>query len=509
MENESVIFRELPTGTTLANGKYVIETVLGIGGFGITYKARHATLNQHFAVKEFFINGYCMRNTRHLTVHLHGMQEDMYSKYRQKFIEEAQTLAKLDHPNIVKVLDIFDENETAYIIMPFVHGKTLQSIVEQNGALSYEMGVNYMTQVCEALDYIHQQDILHRDIKPDNIMITPDNRAILIDFGSAREFLHDKLQSHTTILTPGYAPPEQYSTISRKGAYSDIYAVGAVFYFLVTGKKPLDPASRLLQDIEAPKTLMPNLPETANKIILKAMDIKPENRYQNVDELMYELTGYKNWKSIANVEVVVKKGISKKWIFGFIIILTLLLAGAGVWYYQNEKMIEEHNRIEKINNLLNGQVIELKICIIDEKSIYLCPTKGEFDTKLWYKVDENLQIKSVSTLPEGVPVCNYLYSGQMKDGFPHGEGTAIYNNKAVYTGTFKKGFRHATNGKYIEPDGTIFEGNYMDDVRNGRGKLVKTDGTVFEGVWKDGKINGPGRILDATGKEIESGIYQD
>ncbi|MDR2834886.1 MAG: SUMF1/EgtB/PvdO family nonheme iron enzyme [Bacteroidales bacterium] len=283
--------KELLAGTQLCNGKYVIESLLGMGGFGITYIAYHASLGTKYAIKEFFINGYCVRNTYNKTISLQGIDEVFFDKYRSKFLDEAQTVAKLNHPNIVKVLDIFDENNTTYMVMPLIEGKTLQHIVENQGSLQIDTAINYIAQICDALDYIHKIEILHRDIKPDNIIITPENKAILIDFGSAREFIQDKTQSHTSILTPGYAPLEQYSKISRKGSFSDVYAVGATFYFALTGQKPMEAALRNIESMPAPKALNPNIPAHWNSTILKAMELKPENRYQNIPEFMNDLLG--------------------------------------------------------------------------------------------------------------------------------------------------------------------------------------------------------------------------
>jgi serine/threonine-protein kinase len=281
--------KELAKGTTLQDGKYTIERVIGEGGFGITYYARHNALGHCFAVKEFFIGGYSMRSAQRKTVVLQGIDADVYQKYLQKFIEEAQTLARLDHPNIVRVVDIFEENNTAYIVMPFVEGQTLQQIVDKGGRLNYETAVNYIAQVAEAVEYIHNRDILHRDIKPENIIITPENRAVLIDFGSAREFVHDKTQQHTSMLTAGYAPLEQYSSNSRKGSYSDIYALGAVFYFALTGQKPMDAAARTTEAMKEPREIEASIPAEANRTIIRAMELQPEKRQQKVQEFMEEL----------------------------------------------------------------------------------------------------------------------------------------------------------------------------------------------------------------------------
>jgi len=281
--------KELRAKTILQSGKYTIERVIGSGGFGITYLARHNSLGHYFAIKEFFISEYCLRGYIGKTVKLQGIDPVVYDKYLQKFIEEAQILARLDHPNIVKVTDIFQENNTAYIVMPFVEGQTLQQMVDEKGRLNYETAVNYIAQIAEAVDYIHQRDILHRDIKPDNIIITPENKAILIDFGSAREFIHDKTQQHTAIYTQGYAPLEQYSSNSKKGSYSDIYSLGAVFYFALTGQKPMDAATRTMDTMPEPKSLLLSIPNEANRTIMKAMSLKPENRQQSVSEFLEDL----------------------------------------------------------------------------------------------------------------------------------------------------------------------------------------------------------------------------
>ena len=281
--------KELTIGSTLQSGKYTIKQLIGAGGFGITYYAYHNTLGLHYAIKEFFISGFCVRNTCGKTILLQGMDNSIYEKYLQKFIEEAQTLARLNHPNIVNVIDVFQENNTAYLVMPFLEGETLQQKVDQNGRLHYETAVNYIAQLSEAVDYIHKQDILHRDIKPENIIITPENKAILIDFGSAREFIHNKTQSHTSILTQGYAPLEHYSSSSRKGSFSDIYSLGATFYFALTGQKPMDAAIRTMEIMPEPKELVANVPDEANLTIMKAMHLMPEQRYLRINEFMADL----------------------------------------------------------------------------------------------------------------------------------------------------------------------------------------------------------------------------
>lgn len=292
-EDNTNVFKELIPGTTLLDGKYIIERKIGEGGFGITYKALQSGLNRTVCIKEYFPSGKCSRITHAKTIYVNASSENIFAKYRQAFVKEAKMLATLHHPNIVEVMDVFDENNTSYMVMNFVDGKTLQEIVEKNGPMPYPDAINYIAQITNAIAYIHERHILHRDIKPDNIMITADNKAILIDFGSAREFEQDKTQIHTSILTHGYAPTEQYTSNSRKGSYTDIYAIGATLYFTLTATVPIEAAARITIKLPSPKDLVPSIPDEANRTILKAMQLKAENRHQTVKEFMDDLCNIK------------------------------------------------------------------------------------------------------------------------------------------------------------------------------------------------------------------------
>ena len=283
------IFSQLQKGTTLANGKYVIENKIGEGGFSITYRAVQTGLNRAVCIKEYFLAGRCVRDVQTKTIHVQGTNEELFEKYRVAFVKEAQTLANLHYQGIVEVIDIFDENNTSYMVMPFIEGVTLQQEVDKNGPLQYPEAVNYIAQVADAVGYIHKRHILHRDIKPENIIITSDYKAVLIDFGSAREFEEDKVQSQTSIVTHGYAPTEQYTRDSRKGAYTDIYAIGATMYFMLTGKVPVEAAARITETMPEPKELNPDLPDEANRTIMKAMQLKAGDRHQSIAEFMDDL----------------------------------------------------------------------------------------------------------------------------------------------------------------------------------------------------------------------------
>ena len=280
-----IIRIELSPGTKLCGGKYIIEKKIGAGGFGITYIATHAGLEKKYAIKEFFLGGYNVRSSQSDQIGLHGIDESVFEKFRQRFIDEARTIAELDNDAIVRVLDVFDENGTSYMVMSFVEGSTLQSLVDTDGPLEYEMAVNYIVRVCDALSYIHSKNILHRDVTPDNIIVTPEQTTVLIDFGSARKFIDNRTQRHTTIVKQGYAPLEQYSATSRKGAYTDLYSLAAVFYFILTGQRPIDATERTLERMKEPSELNPAIPAQINAVIMKAMSMNAADRYQSARKM--------------------------------------------------------------------------------------------------------------------------------------------------------------------------------------------------------------------------------
>lgn len=337
METNISGLQELQPGTTLNGGKYIIEKKIGEGGFSITYRAEQIDLNRAVCIKEYFLAGLCIRATQGRTVQPLGTSanRERFNKYRTAFITEAQTVAKLHHPNIVDVIEIFDENNTTYMVMPFIEGSTLEDYVREKGSLTYQEAVNYIAQIADAVGYVHRNHILHRDIKPKNIMVTSGYKAMLIDFGSAREYEEDKTQAYTTMYSDGYAPPEQYARNSRKGAYSDIYALGATLYYILTSREPMSAPNRITEPMPTPKKLNPNLPNEAERTIMKAMQLKSENRHQNIIEFMDDLRNIKPSKPV-------KEKVAKNKIVSIVAAIAVLLIGFGIWWYFSKASIK-HN----------------------------------------------------------------------------------------------------------------------------------------------------------------------
>lgn len=288
MEKQTV----LATGITLQNGKYRIEYVLGQGGFGITYLAYQTTFQDNVVIKEFFLNGFCVRAEDN-AVHSINLPAGEFGKFKDRFLQEARFLYKLKgNKNIAEVVDFFEENGTAYMVMPFIAEEDVEKYTRKqpNNRLSEAEAIDFMKQTANALEIVHANHILHRDIKPSNLLRKNDGTVVLIDFGSARELLSGEFsQAMSTIISAGYAPPEQYNVSAKRGPFSDIYSMGGTLYRLLTGKMPLDATMRSIEDLPEPISLNASISEHVNHAIMKAMQLKPANRYQNVAEFVADL----------------------------------------------------------------------------------------------------------------------------------------------------------------------------------------------------------------------------
>ena len=282
----------LPAGLRI--NEYVIERTLGGGGFGITYLARDHNLDLPVALKEYFPTDLATRGTEH-SVHVRSGEEDHRNQYEwglERFLDEARALATFRHPNIVRVLRYFREKGTAYIVMEYEQGLSLKRWVPQNAPLAHRAVLSIVIPLLDGLEQMHKAGFLHRDIKPDNIYVRANGTPVLLDFGSARRFATNK--DLTNIISPGFAPFEQYHSQGNQGPWTDIYSMGAVLYWMVTGKKPLESAARVKTDTMLPAT---NLAESGvyGHAMLSAIDwaLQPDEsrRPQTVAEFRTALQG--------------------------------------------------------------------------------------------------------------------------------------------------------------------------------------------------------------------------
>ncbi len=281
--------RALPSGFILQNGKYKIEKVLGEGGFGITYLGYNTMLDFPVAIKEYFPSEAVRLGNFTLKITYKNSNTKGESG-KAAFLDEGKRLAQFRNPHIARAIDAFEENNTTYLVVEFIEGTPLSELIAIKGKLTPEEVVDYIVQICDPLKEIHDKNMIHQDIKPDNIMITPKNLAVLIDFGSARQFQADKTGRYTQLLTPGYAPLEQYGSNVKRGPFTDIYALGAVMYHALKGEKP--PAS--IDLVYGQELDLSGIDEKLASIIKKAMSVRIEDRPQTIDEFLSLLkdTGY-------------------------------------------------------------------------------------------------------------------------------------------------------------------------------------------------------------------------
>lgn len=258
---------------SLLDGKYRILSEIGHGGMSIVYMAMNEKANKTWAVKE---------------VRKDGVKD--FEIVRQGLVAETDILKKLNHPNLPSIIDVIDNEDTFLIVMDYIEGNDLQAALDEYGAQPQDVVVNWGKQLCDVLGYLHTRKppIIYRDMKPKNVMLRPDGRLALIDFGTAREFKEKNLQDTTCLGTAGYAAPEQYGNMGQTDPRTDIYCLGATLYHLITGCNPCETPFNLRPITEVNPTLSKGL----EKIIIKCTEHDRENRYQSCAELMYDLEHY-------------------------------------------------------------------------------------------------------------------------------------------------------------------------------------------------------------------------
>ncbi|WP_071188763.1 serine/threonine-protein kinase [Trichormus sp. NMC-1] len=266
------------TGTILQSGKYTIIQEIGKGGFGITFKAMHHYLGQEVVMK---------------TINEGLRQHSDFPKFELQFQDEAKRLASCVHPNIVRVSDFFVEDGLPYMVMEYIPGENLgEAFVLPGIPLSEEIAIHYIRQIGAALEIVHKNGLLHRDIKPDNIILRQGTQeVVLIDFGIAREFNSGVRQTHTGLVSEGYAPIEQYLTQAPRTPATDVYGLAATLYALLTGQVPLPSLLRDREPMPSPRELQPHLSAAVNQAVMRGMAVESRFRPPTVAEWLQILPG--------------------------------------------------------------------------------------------------------------------------------------------------------------------------------------------------------------------------
>lgn len=273
----------LPLGLKL-HGRYWLGNVLGRGGFGITYAAWDMIANQRVAVKELYPSMDVSRGSDSCTVQILDGQEEYFSQVYHCFEKEARTLMELQDDGVVRLYHVFTDNNTIYYVMEYLDGQDMAGVLKQNGPMSWSALAPILKTVLNALNSLHERGMIHRDISPDNIFITLEGRARLIDFGSVRTY--QGTRSFTSFVKPNFAPYEQYKAHGKQGPWTDVYALSVTAYYALTGQLPPSAPDRKLNDNAVPVgRLCPQLPSHVAAGIQKGMCVSIEGRCQSAREL--------------------------------------------------------------------------------------------------------------------------------------------------------------------------------------------------------------------------------
>lgn len=515
--------RALPVGYVLSDYKF--EGVLGSGSFGITYLALDSMLNKRVAIKEFFPREFAAREGT-LTVRAIGNKEDHdnYSWGLKRFIEEARILAMFDHPNIVHVRRYFEANGTAYLVMDYCDGIPLDKLVEEQGPLDANELKRLIYPILDALEHVHNAHLLHRDIKPANIYVKKDGSPVLLDFGAARQEVVSHSKSVTSIVTPGYGALEQYSTHGEQGPSTDIYGFAATLYKVITGEKPQDAASRMLDDKVIPSQIKVS-GKFDSKILYaidRAMSIKPNNRPQTIDEWR-NLFEFKNNEDAtilvrgASTSNVVDNNKNKSIDKNLIIIglLGIILIGGGWQFLSNRKDSPTQAVPAVVKD--NSQVKSDAVVSADRKIESPKQPEKKVDIKPAEKSDAPIISKNgkkscSSNLDKSkwsncygqinFPKFNLkgyaTYKGDFENGQMHGEGEIIYEDGRKYNGSLVAGEKHG-QGTLTYKDGSFYKGSFESDQISGQGVEVKLNGEKYVGNFKFNRWHGEGTYTDVFG----------
>ena len=282
----------LPVGTVL-HGEYTVGNPLGQpGGFGITYLAWHGDLERPVAIKEYMPRDLAVRSPDSRSVKSYTLNDEVNFRFGiEQFLREARTLARLSHPNIVRVHGFFQENGTAYLVMEYYAGRSLDRLLaERGGRLPEREAVGILLPILDALQYVHDRGLLHRDVKPSNLYLREDQTPILLDFGAARSALGERTQTAAPVHTAGYAPFEQYFA-GNQGPWTDVYAAAATLYRLLTGVVPPSANERTAKDeLVPPERLVPGISPGCSRAVLAGLAVQAERRPRNAGELRKLLT---------------------------------------------------------------------------------------------------------------------------------------------------------------------------------------------------------------------------
>ena len=512
---------------TILNGKYLAGKVLGEGGFGITYLGWDLNLEVKLAIKEYYPNGFVVRDASRSVTLLSGQNPEFFQRGRDKFVDEAKRLGKFwGLPGIVSVKDYFQENRTAYIVMEFIERKTLKEVLtESGGRMDVETVLAMMKPVMESLEVVHREGLIHRDINPDNIMVDDKGKAKLLDFGAARDLWKDVEHPYSVAVKP-YAPEEQYRSHGKQGPWTDIYGLCATIYRAVTGEVPAESLDRVAgEKLKRPSEYGINMGKAREDTLMKGLEVYQKDRQQTVTELKKEMyvappgpapgpTPIPGPVPPCEQTLLQKLLKNKKIVAGAAAVFVLFI---GVAAYNGGKSksesIEPENVLADGGSLLHDGADSkggLETFVETEyrqqtETEYIQQTEGEKKPEVESWTDEEgneyTGIRQNGTI-QGEGICKYkdgrTYEGEFSNGFPHGKGVYTGSDGTKVVGISVNGL--VTEVTKIEfSNGNRFEGSWNGDL-DGDGTMYYVTGERYEGYWKNGEKDGDGIYYDKDGE---------
>lgn len=504
--------QELHNGTLLQGGKYKIEYMLGQGGFGITYRALMKgavsgslggmTVNVPVVVKEFFIKDFCMRvdGSTYVSVPSTGSKEQT-DRYRQKFIKEAKNTASLSHPNIVKVIDVFEENGTVYYVMEYLEGDSLRQLME-NGPLPEQQAVAYIRQIGDALRYMHdEKHLCHLDVKPSNIMLNAEGMAMLIDFGISKSYDEKGNETSSTPvgLTQGYAPLEQYqNALHEFSPVTDIYSLGATLLALLTGQVP--PEASIVNE-DGLGSCPPYISQKVWQAINAAMQPKRKDRPQHVSTFLDILDNGlpEETRRVEEIQDAPTTPVDT--------------SSDSQSRPDLQPPPETHVDYFFPKQKSNVKMYVVIVAIAALIGILWVANYGGGKKEQ----QEQAAAVQVTDFPVTVKVdgkdLSFKYTGSIQNNLPEGKGKGVYATNAEgvtasYEGDYHKGLRHG-NGKITYSSGDTYEGGFVNDKCEGKGRYTFAPSSdddantyaYYEGTYKNDKEQ-DGAWYNRKGKKL-------
>ncbi len=489
----------LPVGTMLQGGKYRIERYLSSGGFGNTYVGTSLMLEEHVAIKEFYMRGISERNGDSVSVSVSNQSNvTQFSEQKQKFIKEARRLYRLRNNHIVGMHDLFEENGTAYYVMDFIDGESLSAKLKRTGKpLTEPEALDILNQVLDALEVVHQQRLYHLDIKPANIMVDGTGCALLIDFGSSKQMKLEGGATTSTSLsyTPGFAPIEQMEqSLEKFGPWTDIYALGASLYYMLT-LNPL-PTPTDIQEDGAAALPMPGVSEETQNLIHRMMTPLRTQRPQSIAEVRQLLSEkLKLVHEDEGTQVIDAKSDDDEEVF---VVAPPPKNEPKPTAVEPVAVYDDEVEKKKSPMWLWGGIGLGAVAAIVAIVLFVFPSKKP-------EVVDNLVnvsgIEYTSTVTNGVG--KYHYTGPIDEkAKPHGIGVAVMTNGDRYEGPFVHGVIEGEDAKYFFKEGDYFEGEVRGDQLYSGSYTFAEDGSKFVGTFADSQPL-HGKWYDKNGKQYD------